>query len=74
MPNKLVIMALKESFKKGTRVRLIHMNDFHAVPEGTYGTVNYVDDIGSIHVNWDNGSTLALIPGEDKFEKMAKEE
>ena len=67
-------MALKESFKKGTRVRLIHMDDFHAVPEGTYGTVNYVDDIGSIHVNWDNGSALALIPGEDKFEKVTKEE
>ena len=74
MSNKLVIMALREAYKPGTRIRLIHMDDSLAVPNGTCGTVTDVDDIGSIHVNWDNGSTLALIPGEDKFEKMTKEE
>ncbi len=36
---------------------------------GLKGTVMSVDDIGQIHVNWENGSTLALTE-EDSFEKM----
>ncbi len=55
-------------YSKGTRVRLIYMNDIQAPPRGTMGTVNHVDDAGTIHVNWDNGSTLGLIENEDKFE------
>jgi hypothetical protein len=27
-----------------------------------------IDDMGSIHVNWQNGSTLALIPDVDSWE------
>ena len=69
MPNKLVVMALKETYKSGMRIRLIHMDDNYAVPDGTMGTVTIVDDIGNIHVDWDNGSTLALVPGVDKFTK-----
>lgn len=62
------IKRLKEKYKKGTRVRLISMEDSQAVPSGTKGTVDFVDDIGSIFVNWDNGSGLALIYGVDEFE------
>ena len=52
----------------GKRVRLIEMQDPYAVPSGTLGTIRFIDGIGQIHVNWDNGSSLALIPGEDKYE------
>jgi hypothetical protein len=31
-------------------------------------TVKGVDDGGNIRCNWDNGSSLSLIPGVDKFE------
>ena len=55
-------------YSKGTRVRLLYMDDIQAPPRGTMGTVNYVDDAGTIHVNWENGSTLGLIENEDKFE------
>lgn len=55
--------------EKGTRVKLIHMgNDPMPVPDGTLGTVEHIDDIGTIHVRWDNGRTLGLIPGEDQYE------
>jgi hypothetical protein len=33
----------------------------------TQGTVDFVDDTGTIHVDWDNGSTLGLVPGEDQY-------
>jgi DNA repair protein RadC len=51
----------------GKRVRLIEMQDPYAVPKGTMGTIKFVDGIGQIHVNWDNGSSLALIPNVDKY-------
>jgi len=41
------------------------MNDTQGVEEGTKGTVTHVDDIGTIHMKWDNGRGLGLIPGED---------
>ena len=30
------------------------------IPEGTKGTVLVVDDTGTIHVKWDNGSSLGI--------------
>ena len=65
IPAKETIERLRSQYKEGTRVRLDRMNDFQAPPEGTLGTVQFVDDIGSIHVRWDTGSTLAVAYGED---------
>lgn len=56
---------LMKKYPKGTRVELIRMNDVQAPPNGTLGTVFYVDDIGTIHVRWDNGSSLGVVYGED---------
>ena len=58
---------LKELYHRGIEVVLDYMDDKYAPPQGIHGKVFYVDDIGQIHVKWDNGSTLALIYGEDKF-------
>lgn len=50
------------------RVELIKMDDpFTSLKKGDEGDLQFIDDIGQIHVKWDNGSTLALIPGIDKF-------
>ena len=59
----------KEKYKSylGKTVELISMDDIQAPPQGTRGKVVYVDDAGQIHVKWENGSSLALIPGVDKF-------
>lgn len=62
------VKLLKEKYPEGTKIRLIHMDDFQAVPSGTVGTVRKVDDMGTIHVLWDNGSTLGVIEGVDSFE------
>ena len=65
----------KDLYPKGTRLELILMNDpFSPVDEGTRGTVQFVDDMGTIHMQWDNGRTLAVVPGEDSFRKLTEEE
>ena len=65
IPSREVIENLRSRFSRGTRVRLDEMDDSHAPPVGTEGTVLCVDDIGSIHVEWDNGSMLAVVFGKD---------
>ena len=57
-------------YPKGTRVELHYMDDPQAPPCGTKGTVMFVDDIGQIHVKWETGSSLALIPSVDSFSKV----
>jgi hypothetical protein len=54
--------------KKGDRVQLIYMNDSYTnLGKGATGTVNGIDDIGTVHVLWDCGSRLGLIPGVDRW-------
>ena len=60
----------KEMYPIGTRIELISMEDSQAVPSGTKGTVVCVDDMGTIHMKWDNGRTLGLIPNVDSFRKI----
>ena len=63
------------NYPPGTRIELIQMGDDpRPVAPGTRGSVRFVDDMGSIHMHWDNGRTLALIPGEDSFRKLTPEE
>lgn len=61
---------LRKEYPKGTRVRLLKMNDPQAPELGTLGTVRGVDDAGSIMVNWDNGSRLNVVFGEDFVAKL----
>ena len=61
---------LRQQYPKGTRLKLISMEDPQGVPEGTVGEVALVDDIGQIHVRWETGSGLALIPEVDRFQKV----
>ena len=37
---------------------------------GLKGTVSCVDDTGTIHVDWDNGSHLGIVYGEDSCRKL----
>lgn len=65
----------KQQYPKGTRIELNNMDDPHSpVPPGTRGTVVLVDDIGQIHMQWDNGRSLALVPNVDSFRKLTPEE
>ena len=68
MIDRNFVKFLKEQYPKGTRIRLNSMSDPYApVEPGTEGSVEMVDDSGQLLMKWDNGRTLALIPGEDSF-------
>ena len=64
-PRREEVEAIKKKYPAGTRVELVQMNDAQAPPVGTKGTVTGVDDTGSLLMDWDNGSGLNVIYGED---------
>lgn len=64
------IENLRDRFPRGCRVELLRMDDPQAPPIGTRGTVIGVDDLGTIHVNWDNGSGLGIAYGEDACRRV----
>ena len=66
--DRKMVKFIQEQYPPGTRIRLNSMNNPYApVTPGTEGIVDLVDDAGQLHMKWDNGRTLALIPGEDSF-------
>lgn len=67
--------STKKLYTPGTRIELLSMSDSYApVSSGTRGTVKFVDSLGTIFPEWDNGRTLGVVPGEDSFRKLTQEE
>lgn len=66
------LKRLREQYPEGCRVELISMNDPYntSLQQGEQGTVIHVDDIGTIHVDWDCGSSLGIIFREDSCRKI----
>ena len=71
--DKEKIEYIKMRFPRGTKITLIYMEGEPQMPKGLTGTVEYVDDIGQVHVHWANGSSLALNLDVDKFVKASSE-
>ena len=69
-PRKETVERLRREYPVGCRVELVQMDDKQAPPIGTHGTVQGVDDIGSIMAAWDNGSGLNVILGIDLVRKI----
>jgi hypothetical protein len=65
------LKTLREEFPVGCMVELIHMDDTQAPPAGSIGRVLTIDDIGTIHVAWKNGSTLGIVPGVDMIKRLS---
>lgn len=70
MVDKKVVDYTKAIYKKGEKIKLIFMKDEPQMPHGLTGTIHHVDDIGQIHVTWEDGTGLALILGVDGFVKL----
>ena len=73
-PNKNYLEQLRKQYPVGTKIRLISMrNEKYPILPGTIGEVTHIDDLGSIHMKWQNGSSLALIPEVDSFKVLEAE-
>ena len=73
--NRRRIESIKQRYPEGTRICVDSMGDDpRPIESGTKGTVLWVDDIGTVHCNFDNGRRLGLIVGEDSFHVIQQEE
>lgn len=65
-PTREIVESIKKDYPVGSRVELDYMTDtYRQLQKGEKGTVRAVDDTGTIHVNWDCGSSLGVVYGED---------
>lgn len=66
-----LVSLMLESFwnlRKGDRIKLISTDDpYTKLQAGDLGTISRIDAVGTIHVNWDSGSNLGLIPSRDEW-------
>ena len=68
LPSKEIVLALRRQYPKGARVALVRMNDpYTKLRPGDLGTVDFIDDAGTLFCRWDNGSTLGVAFGEDEI-------
>lgn len=64
----------KEHYPAGTHIMLDSMGDDPCLVEpGAVGTVVAVNDIGTVHVNFDNGRSLGICPEVDSFHKISEQ-
>lgn len=72
-PNKEYIEHLRRKYPPGTRLQLSCMEDEMAVPPGSMGTVDFIDDAGQIHMNWDCGRSLRLSSAGQRRRRLQTE-
>lgn len=58
--------------KVGMRIRMKEMSpdEVNPVDEDLEGTIDKIDDIGTLHVKWDDGRYIGVIPNVDKYELL----
>ncbi|MEY8392584.1 DUF4314 domain-containing protein [Lachnospiraceae bacterium 45-W7] len=70
-PNPETVERVRKMYPPGCRVELIQMDDpYSRLKPGDQGTVRLVDDTGTIFVDWDSGSGLGIVYGEDRVKKL----
>ena len=73
-PSRETVARLREMYPKGTRVELVSMDDpYTRLKPGDKGRVDFVDDGGTLHTAWDNGSHLGIVYGVDRVRRIADE-
>lgn len=71
----IMVEGYKKQYPVGTRVLLLHMGDDpRPIEDNTRGTVKVVDDMGTLHCDFDNGRQLGIVPSKDSFRKLTDEE
>ena len=69
------VAHMREKYPPGTRVEVVSLcNEEEHLKSGPKGTVVGVDDQPALLVNWDNGSSLSLLIGQDQFRVIPEQE
>lgn len=69
------VAHMREKYPPGTRVEVVSLcNEEEHLKPGTKGTVVGVDDQPALLVHWDNGSSLSLLIGQDRFRVISEQE
>ena len=68
-PSREEVQQIRERYPVGATVDLIRMDDPYnrSLVPGCRGRIMAVDDIGTVHVAWRNGSTLGVVIGVDEI-------
>lgn len=74
--DRAFVERIRKQYPEGTKIVLDEMDDPYRkdMIAGLKGIVSHVDDAAQIHCIWQNGSSLALLPGEDHFHKDTEQE
>ncbi|MCI8285892.1 MAG: DUF4314 domain-containing protein [Firmicutes bacterium] len=65
---------LRKRYPAGTRLCLDYMEGEADMPAGLKGEVTFIDDIGQIHMKWENGRSLPLNVEADSFHRAGAPE
>lgn len=71
--NQNKVEILRQRYPEGTRICVDSMDDYCPFESGTCGTVEFVDDAGTLHCKFDNGRTLGVIPGVVDFHIVSED-
>jgi hypothetical protein len=57
---------IRATYKPRQRVRFLGFGepDPGRLTPGSLGTIRFVDDLGTVHVDWDNGMRLGCVVGQ----------
>ena len=70
-PSKETVERIRREYPIGCTIELVSMNDpYTKIPPGTRGTVRMIDDTGTIFADWNTGSGLGIVYGEDSCRRV----
>lgn len=70
-PSPWVVGVLRKLYPADCRVELVRMDDpYSTLSPGERGTVELVDDTGTVFVKWDCGSSLGIVYGVDGIRRL----
>ena len=74
IPSREYIEYQRKKHPEGSRVQLVTLSDpYSKLKPGECGVLRCIDSMGTYHIDWDSGSGLGLVPGEDSFNILPPE-